>query len=136
MKPKPFLVGVYLEKLTLKKDYYLTKRDLSVFDNLEITIKEESTVINDVKNQIKYNIPHYMDKFPNYKKLFPENVEKNEDYVKVGINMALLSNLSDLTQRGVPSIMAVKNGNSAVVIKANYNNIKSRALVMPCVYRE
>lgn len=130
------LVGVYLEKLTLKKDYYLTRRDLNVFDNLEITIKEESTVINDVKNQIKYNIPHYLDKFPDYKKFFPEDVEKNKDYVKVGINMALLSNLSALTQRGIPSIMAVKDGNSAVVIKANYNNIKSRALVMPCVIRE
>lgn len=130
------LVGVYLEKLTLKKDYYLTKRSLSKFDNLEITIKEELTVINDVKNQIKYDIPYYLDKFPNYKKLFPEDVEKNKDYVKVGINMALLSNLSALTQRGVPSIMAIKDGNSAVVIKANYNNIKSRALVMPCVVRE
>ena len=132
------LVGVHLEKLALKKDYYMQKRDYAVFDVLEITIKEESTVINDVKNQIKYNIPHYVaDKFPDYKKLFPENIEKNEDYVKVGVNMALLSKLGNLTKRGVPSVIAVnKNPQSAIIVKSNCNDIKSRSIIMPCVIRE
>ncbi len=129
------LVGVNLEKLALKKDYYSTRRNLSVFDVLEITIKQESTIINDVRNQIKYSIPHYTGKFPDYEKLFPKNVDENKDYVKFGVNMANLAKLAALTQRGVPSVVAVKNTNSAIVVNANYNGIKSRALVMPCVIR-
>ncbi len=132
------LVGVHLEKLALKKDYYAQRRSLGVFDVLEITIKEESTIINDVRNQIKYNIPHYTGgEYPDYKKFFPENAEKNEDYIKVGVNMALLSKLGGLTQRGVPSVIAVnKNPKAAIIVKSNYNGIKSRSIIMPCVIRE
>lgn len=133
------LVGVHLEKLALKKDYYQTKRVFAIFDLLQITIKEESTVIDDVKNQIQYNIPHYtrIEDYPDYEKLFPKDIEKNENYIKVGVNMALLSKLSELTKNGMPAIIAVnKNPTSAIIVKSDNDGIKSRSLIMPCHIRE
>lgn len=129
------LVGIHLEKLALKKDYHLKKRSFAVFDVLEITIQQENTIINDVRNQIKYSIPHYTGKFPDYEKLFPKNVNEDDDYTKFGVNMANFAKLVALTKRGITSVVAVKNSNSAVVVSTNYDGIKSRALVMPCVVR-
>ena len=102
---------------------------------MEITIKENQTIIKDVRNNITYTIPHYEEKYPEYKKLIPD-IDKNEDYTKIGVNMANLAKLAALTSRGVPAIMAVnKNPNAAIVVKAEYNGIKSTSLVMPCAIR-
>lgn len=123
--------GVYLEKIVLKKDYFSTSAGIPGYDVLEITVKEESTLINDGRNQIKYNIPHYMDKYPDYKKLFVEDTQK-EGYTKIGLNMALLAKLATSTKHGIPSTISFKNADTPIFVSTNYDGIKSKAIVMPC----
>lgn len=131
------MYGKYLEKMVIKKDFETNKRSFSLIDFLEITVQEDKVLIFDTRNQIKYNVPIYNtseQKYPEYKKFFKGH--KN-DSITFGVNIDLLSRLKGITKRGIPSKVTVsKNVNDPIEITAQYNDISTRAILMPCVIRE
>lgn len=131
------MYGKYLEKMVIKKDFETNKRSFSLIDFLEITVQENKVLIVDTRNQIKYNVPIYNtseQKYPECKKLFKG---KKDDSITFGVNIDLLSRLKGITKKGIPSKVTVsKDIEDPIEITAQYGEVSTRALVMPCIIRE
>lgn len=137
------LNGFYLWRMKLNTSYeFGRKKKYRPIDTMVITFNEDFAVFEDKLNGIKYNIPTIKDaiRYPDYEKLIPD-IDKNKDYIKVGINTSYLARLADIsdsrTKVGVLNINT-KVSDTAILVNSTdrENNIKNTALIMPIFIRE
>lgn len=135
------LSGLYLSKIKLAKDYKTNKRSFSVFDILEITIKENEAQITDAMNGITYTIPKVTGNYPKTEELLEFKYDEKK-YLQVVLNPNLIARLKNIPKQcGVPIIMYFEKENplGMIHIKANGGTEQAGgydALVMPCQIRE
>lgn len=135
------LSGLYLSKIKLAKDYKTNKRDFSIFDILEFTIKENEALLTDTRNGITYTIPKITGQYPKTEELleFKYNEKK---HLKVVLNPNLIARLKNIPIKdGVPLVMYFEKDNPLGIIHieggGGANNAGGYdALVMPCQIRE
>lgn len=111
----------------------------SYVDMLEIELLEDKLTINDLGNDIFYNVPKVEEGglgYPEYKKLFPEI---SEEYNTIALNIQFLEELKNLTvnkRTGVVEFFFKKDSPySAVIAKSGVADIKTRTLIMPIQIR-
>lgn len=106
-------------------------------DKLRITINEDSAIIEDVYNSIRYNIPALTgDKFPNYEKLIPKDLNNRERYTEIGFNTSLMARFADISNPkskiGILRVNKEKPLNPMIITSENeIDQIKTTALLMP-----
>lgn len=132
------LDGQYLYKAGFKKSYeFGRKLSMKSLDKLRITINEDSAIIEDVYNSIRYNIPALTgDKFPNYEKLIPKDLNSRERYTEIGFNTSLMARFADISNPkskiGILRVNKEKPLNPMIITSENeIDQIKTTALLMP-----
>lgn len=139
------LSGQHLYKAGFKNSYeFGRKRSMCCMDRLRITINEDSAIFEDILNGISYTIPALGNdscKFPDYEKLIPKKLDKNEKYTKIGFNTRYMARLAEISHpRTNIGILRVNKENPLSVIVITSNNqdagINTTALLMPIQIRE
>ena len=132
------LDGQYLYKAGFKKSYeFGRKLSMKSLDKLRITINEDSAIIEDVYNSIRYNIPALTgDKFPNYEKLIPKDLNNRERYTEIGFNTSFIARFADISNPkskiGILRVNKEKPLNPMIITSENeIDQIKTTALLMP-----
>ena len=132
------LSGLHLSKIKLANDYKTNKRSFSVFDILEITIKETEAQITDNINGITYTIPRIIGQYPqNTEELLAFNYDPKK-HLKVALNPNLIARLKNLPKLNcAPLIMYFEKENPLAVIHIAANDGAEKAggydaVVMPC----
>lgn len=135
------LSGLYLSKIKLAKDYKTNKRSFSVFDILEITIKEDEAQITDAMNGITYTIPKVTGNYPKTEELLEFKYDEKK-HLKIALNPKLIARIQNTPARnGVPLVMYFEKENPLGVIHIEANDGAKNAggydaLLMPCQIRE
>lgn len=136
------LNGLYLSKMKLIKNYTTKTRSFSVFDILEITIKENEAHIKDQTNGITYKIPKIIGIYPsNTDSILAFKYDENK-HLKVALNPNLIAKLKNLPRNNAPLIMFFEKENplGMVHIETEDGGAKNAggydAVVMPCKVRE
>lgn len=138
------LSGQHLYKAAFKNSYeFGRKRSMYCMDRLRITINEDSAIIEDILNGINYTVPalDYNNGFPNYDKLIPKNLDKDEKYTKIAFNTRFLARFADISSAKTSvGILRVNKEDplKTIIITADDENdgINTTALLMPCQLRE
>jgi len=135
------LSGLYLSKIKLAKDYKTNKRSFSVFDILEITIKEDEAQITDAMNGITYTIPKITGNYPKTEELLEFKYDEKK-YLKIALNPKLIARIQNTPARnGVPLVMYFEKENPLGIVHIEANDGAKNAggydaLLMPCQIRE
>lgn len=136
------LDGQYLYKAGFKKLYeFGRKLSMKSLDKLRITINEDSAIIEDIYNSIRYNIPALTgDRFPNYEKFIPKDLNNKEKYTEIGFNTSLMTRFADIsnpkTKIGILRVNKEKLLNPIFITSENEEDqIKTTALLMPIELR-
>lgn len=132
----------YLSKIKLVKDYKTTTRDYSVFDLLEIVIKETEAQITDIANGVTYTIPRMVGQYPpNVEDLLAFKYDEKK-YLEVAINPNFIAKLKNLVKtNGFPVVMYFEKENPLAMIHVIANGGAQKAggydaVIMPCQIRE
>lgn len=135
------LSGLYLSKIKLTKDYKTNKRSFSVFDVLEISIKEDEAQITDAMNGITYTIPKISGQYPKTEELLAFKYDEKK-YLQVALNPSIVARLKNVPNRnGMPIIMYFEKENPLGIIHIEANGGTKQAggydaVIMPCQIRE
>ena len=135
------LSGLYLSKIKLAKDYKTNKRSFSVFDILEIAIKEDEAQITDAMNGITYTIPKVTGNYPKTEELLEFKYDEKK-HLKIALNPKLIARIQNTPARnGVPLVMYFEKENPLGTIHIEANDGAKNAggydaLLMPCQIRE
>ena len=136
------LDGQHLYKAEFKKSYeFGRKPSMKSLDKLRITINEDSAIIEDIYNSIRYNIPALTgDRFPNYEKFIPKDLNNKEKYTEIGFNTSLMTRFADIsnpkTKIGILRVNKEKPLNPMFITSENeVDQIKTTALLMPIELR-
>lgn len=135
------LSGLYLSKIKLAKDYKTNKRSFSIFDILEITIKENEAQLTDAMNGITYTIPKVTGNYPKTEELLEFKYDEKK-HLKIALNPKLIARIQNTPARnGVPLVMYFEKENPLGIIHIEANGGAKNAggydaLLMPCQIRE
>ena len=135
------LSGLYLSKIKLAKDYKTNKRSFSIFDILEITIKENEAQLTDAMNGITYTIPKVTGNYPKTEELLEFKYDEKK-HLKIALNPKLIARIQNTPARnGVPLVMYFEKENPLGIIHIEANDGAKNAggydaLLMPCQIRE
>lgn len=136
------LSGLYLSKLKLTKSYTTNKRSFSVFDIMEVTIKESEALIKDQTNGITYKIPKIVGNYPKNTDSILAFKFDEKKHLKIALNPNLIAKLKNIPNRtGGPLTMYFEKENplGKIHIEANGGTKQAGgydAVVMPCQIRE
>ena len=130
-----------MSKIKLAKDYKTNKRSFSVFDILEITIKENEAQLTDTMNGITYTIPKVTGNYPKTEELLEFKYDEKK-YLKIALNPKLIARIQNTPERnGVPLVMYFEKENPLGIMHIEANGGAKiaggyGALLMPCQIRE
>jgi len=124
--------GIYLGKISFIKNILYDK---SYTDVMDLIFKRDGLTIIDYFNQITYNVPVVCGEYPNYKKLFPDDVEDKKKYTTVAVNISYLEQLKNLSPNPKNNILKLhfdkKNVCAPILAECDNEGLDSKCLIMP-----